>query len=62
MINSICSYFENNPKSDNLTVNDYCRDALMYCGFDANDSKLVDSARKIYNHKYYTKISNNYNF
>ena len=23
--------------------------------------KIVDSARKIYNHKYYTKISNNYN-
>lgn len=61
MINNICLYFQNNQKGD-ITVNDYCRDALKFCGYDYTNEKLVDSTRKIYNHKYYTNISNNYNF
>ena len=60
-INMICRYFEDFPIND-LTVNQHCRNALQYIGLDCFDDKLVDSARKIYNRKYYTKISCNYNF
>lgn len=42
-------------------TNDYCRSALSFCGYP-NDDKYVDTARKIYKRKYYTNISNKYNF
>lgn len=59
-IHNICKYFELNSIG-NLTVNDHCRNALLYYNYDASD-RYVDSARKIYTRKYYSNISNNYNF
>ena len=53
-------YFSNNPIR-NLTVNDHCRNALRYFGYDDSDS-VVDCARKVYTRKYYTNISSKYNF
>lgn len=60
MIINLCKYFENHSIG-NLTINDHCRNALLYNGYDYSD-KMVDSARKLYNKKYYTKISQNYKF
>lgn len=60
MIRNICIYFENNHIG-NLTVNDHCRNALSFCGYD-NSEKFVDTARKIYTRKYYTNISCDYKF
>ena len=60
-IRKICEYFQNNPRKDNQCVNDLCRDALNFIGYDCND-KTVDTVRKIYGRKYYTKISKDYNY
>ena len=59
-IENICKYFENNPIG-NFTINDHCRNALNFYGYDSSD-RMVDSARKIFTRKYYTNISNNYKF
>lgn len=61
MINNICKYFQYNTKPESITVNEYCRNALKYYNYDISN-ELVDSVRKIYNRKYYTRISKNYNF
>ena len=45
----------------NLTVNQFCREALKNLGYDYSNS-IVDCARKIYTKKYYTNISKDYNF
>lgn len=60
MIRNLCIYFENNPKG-NLTVNDHGRNALRYYGYP-DDDRYVDTVRKLYNRKYYTKISCEYKF
>lgn len=60
MVNNLCLYFERSPIIIKCT-NDYCRSALSFCGYP-NDDKYVDTARKIYKRKYYTNISNKYNF
>lgn len=60
-VNNICSYFQNNPKLYNQTVNDHCRDAMNYFGYDSSN-EIIDSVRKIYTRKYYTNISCNYDF
>ena len=60
MIRCLCEYFENN-NIGSLSVNDHCRNALRFCGYDDSE-KYVDSARKIYNKKYYTNISCDYEF
>lgn len=59
-IHNLCKYFQDNPIG-NLTVNDHCRNALLYYRYDVSD-KSVDSIRKLYTRKYYTKISKNYTF
>ena len=53
-------YFQNNPIG-NLNVNDYCRNALRFYGYDDSD-EVVDCLRKVYKRKYYTSISKNYIF
>lgn len=60
MIRNLCIYFENNF-INNLTVNDHVRNALNFYGYSIED-RYVDTGRKIYNKKYYTNISCNYNF
>lgn len=60
LVRNICLYFQCNPKG-NLTVTDHSRNALSSCGF-STEEKYVDSVRKIYNRKYYTNISQQYNF
>jgi hypothetical protein len=60
MIINLCKYFENNPIS-NLSVNDHCRNALNFYGYNNSDN-AVDSIRKLYNRKYYTHISKDFNF
>nr|DAY70952.1 MAG TPA: homing endonuclease [Caudoviricetes sp.] len=59
-IENLCTYFSNN-NIGNSTVNDHCRNALKYFGYDDSDS-VVDCARKVYTRKYYTNISSKYNF
>lgn len=59
-INNLCKYFQNN-NIGNLTINDHCRNALLYYNYDISD-KSIDSIRKLYTRKYYTKISKNYTF
>lgn len=59
-INNICSYFERCPIMRG-TINDQCRDALEYFGYDSSD-RYVETVRKIYTRKYYTNISKKYKF
>lgn len=60
-VNNLCLYFQSNPKDPNIDANTYVCQALEYCGFQ-DPRKYVDTARKIYKRKYYTKISSNYDF
>lgn len=60
MIHNICKYFASH-NIGNKNINEHCKDALIYNNYPY-DSKYIDSARKIYTRKYYTEISNNYNF
>ena len=60
MINNICKYFSDNNIGD-LSVNEHCRNALKFCNYEISD-EAVDSLRKVYTRKYYTAISNNYDF
>lgn len=60
VVNNICKYFSENDIG-NLTVNDFCRNALSYYGYDSSPD-IVDSVRKIYTRKYYKNISCNYDF
>ena len=59
-IRNICLYFQNSPIT-RLTVNDQCRDALNYFGYNCSE-RYVDTVRKIYTRKYYTNISKDYVF
>ena len=59
-INNLCKYFESNSIG-NLTVKQHSKNALEYYGYNSSE-RSVDSIRKLYNHKYYTNISKNYNF
>lgn len=59
-INNLCYYFSTHEKG-NLTVNDFCREALKFYDYDSSD-KYVDTVRKIYGRKYSTNISCNYKF
>ena len=60
MVENICNYFEKNTRK-NLNINQFCAQALNDLGYDCSDN-MIDSVRKIYTKKYYTNISNNYNF
>jgi hypothetical protein len=60
-IHNFCKYFQDNPKTPNITVNDLCRNALIINGFEPLD-KYVETLRKIYNKKYYKNIVSQYNF
>lgn len=60
MVMNLCLYFQNN-NINNLTINQFCRNTLSFYGYDCSDN-MIDSARKIYTRKYYTKISSNYLF
>ena len=60
-IENICLYFQKYPKENNISINEYCRYILNLIGYDSSN-KTIDCVRKIYNKKYYTNISSNYNF
>lgn len=59
-VRNICEYFSKNPIK-NITINDHCRNALKFYGYDSSDN-VVDCLRKIYVRKYYTHISKDYIF
>lgn len=59
-INNFCLYFQNN-KDKNKSINDICREALIYYGFEPSYS-YIETLRKIYKRKYYTNISSQYNY
>lgn len=61
MVENICLYFQNNPKDQNLSINKFCKKALIDLNYDSSDN-IVDTVRKIYVRKYYTNISCKYNF
>lgn len=58
-IHNFCKFFQDNPKT--TTINNLCRDALIYNGFEPSD-RYVETLRKIYVGKYYKHISSNYCF
>lgn len=60
-VNKLCIYFETHKKPIDQNSNDFVKEALTACGSD-NPDQLVDTARKIYSKKHYTRISKNYNF
>jgi len=60
-IRKLCEYFQNNPKPDFMQTNTYIYQALVSCNFD-DPARKVDTARKVYGRKYYTKISKDYDF
>lgn len=60
-IENICSYFQKYPKLENLSINEYCRFVLSNLGYN-NSERYVETVRKIYTKKYYTKISSRYIF
>ena len=45
----------------NKSINDHCRDALEFCGFERDD-RYVETIRKIYKKKYYKHIVSQYNY
>lgn len=57
----LCEYFQSHPKPKGLESKAYVLEALIACGFD-NPYDKVDTARKIYSKKHYTRISKDYNF
>ena len=59
-INNLCYYFSTHDRG-NLNINDFCREALKFYGYDFSD-RYVDTVRKIYGRKYSTNISCNYSF
>ena len=59
-VENLCIYFQNNF-IENLTINEHCKHALDFYGYDSSP-EVIDCARKIYTRKYYTNISNKYNF
>lgn len=61
-MHNFCKYFQNNsPKPENLTINDFCREALIYYGFEPSD-RNVEILRKLYTRKQYKNIVSKYNF
>lgn len=58
-IYNFCKYFESCDK--NSSINDICRAALSFYGFDTSD-RLVETLRKVYRKKYYKAIVSQYNF
>lgn len=61
MVHNLCTYFQNNKKDESLSIKNHCINALNYYGYEVTDN-IIDSVRKIYTRKYYTNISNKYNF
>lgn len=60
-IHNICKFFQDNPKPENKSINDHCRDALEFCGFERDD-RYVETIRKLYKKKYYKHIVSQYNY
>lgn len=61
-MNNFCKYFEaNSPKPENITVNDFCRQALIYYGFEPS-SRYLEILRKLFTKKQYKNIVSKYNF
>ena len=61
-MHNFCKYFqENSPKPENLTVNDFCRQALIYYGFSPDD-RYIEILRKLYTKKQYKSIVSEYDF
>lgn len=60
-VHKLCKYFQDNPKSENIYIKDYVYGALVDCGFD-NPEYRVETARRIFTKRHYTRISKYYNF
>ena len=60
-IHNFCKYFQDNPKSNNMSIKDQCRRALIANGFEASE-RYVETLRKLYTKKYYLDIVSQYNF
>lgn len=61
-MHNFCKYFQNNsPKPENMTVNDFCREALIYYGFEPSN-RYIEILRKLYTRKQYRNIVSKYNF
>ena len=60
-IHKLCKYFQDNPKPDCMNIKDYVLKALIDCGFQDPTSK-VETIRRVYTKRHYTRISKYYNF
>ena len=61
-IMKICEYFENHRRSDNMSIREHCKNALMFIHYNDIGEGILNSVRKIYEHERFTDISCNYNF
>lgn len=60
-VERLCIFFESTNPNNFNTIKEYYIEGLKTCNLDIND-KMLDSVRKIFHKKYYTTITNKYNF
>lgn len=60
-VEKLCKYYQDNPKN-NLTLDQYCTQALLSIGINNTEYKFIKTAKKILNKETYTYISKDYNF
>jgi hypothetical protein len=61
-IYGICTYFQNNPKDENMSIRKHCENALKYIDYKDIGEGMLNSVRQIYEHKRFTEISCNFIF
>lgn len=61
-IHDICKYFEDNPKSENMSIRRHCMNALNYINYKPIGEGILNSVRKVYSHERFIDISSQYNF
>ena len=61
-IETVCQYFENNPKPALIPLAEYCRKAMKYCNIPCDRERDVENMIAVYRRVNYTRISSKYNF
>lgn len=61
-IYGICTYFQDNPKTENMSVRKHCENALKFINYKDLGEGMLNTVRKIYEHKRFTEISCNFIF
>ena len=61
-IYGICTYFQDNPKDENMSIREHCKNALKYINYKNIGEGMLNSVRQIYERKRFTEISCNFIF